>query len=156
LPPRLILITRFFQLLAEKKFSEADRLLKNVYSSFTSEWDKGYFEALQGMLLAAKSRDKHAFFNNMDLSNLEQIEEDMKAQLKLKVRDDRDRGFFRAWCDYLKLLPSVKALRREKLAQRTHHDSVEQGPKHYPQDEEGSYSSREELPATPYLSRIYV
>jgi hypothetical protein len=117
MPVSLILVTRFFQLLAEKKFSEADRLLKNIRErSSTSEWDRGYLEALQGMLLVAKSRDKYAYFNNLDLGNLEQVEEGMKAQLKLKVRDDRDRGFFRAWCDYVKLLANTKLLQARRAS----------------------------------------
>ena len=50
--------TRYLSLLYEKRIAEAQRILDKINLVITqSPWHKGYCNALEGMILALKSRD---------------------------------------------------------------------------------------------------
>lgn len=63
------LVTRFFQLLVNRQFSEAERELERLKQKMQkTEWNRGYFRALYGMFLSRKANgDSYAFFSKMDL-----------------------------------------------------------------------------------------
>ncbi len=52
-------VTRFFQLVTSRQFAEAERELERLRKSKVkkNEFDKGFFSALDGMILAQKSSD---------------------------------------------------------------------------------------------------
>jgi len=55
MPASRTFITRFLQLVAERKFAEAERMLERSKArTRKNEWNLGYFQALSGILLAVK------------------------------------------------------------------------------------------------------
>ena len=112
MPISRIFVTRFFQLATRRRFAEAERVLERIKLRVQeTEWNRGYFEALNGILLTQKSNDEYAFLQNLDLNNeneLKKYRREFLKQSRNKIHADYDRGFFAAWADYM--LTSKKAL----------------------------------------------
>jgi len=71
-----------------------------------TEWNRGYFQALNGILLTLKSNDEYAFLPNLDLNNeneLKKYRREFLKQSRNKIHADYDRGFFSAWADYMRV-----------------------------------------------------
>jgi hypothetical protein len=104
------LVTRFFQLVVNRQFTEAKRELERVKQKMhKTEWNRGYFRALYGMLLARRSNnnDSYAFFSKLDLSDktvLHGYRREFLEHVKNKLHGDFDRGFFSAWADCMRVL----------------------------------------------------
>ena len=104
---RRVFVTRFFQLLTDRRFAEAERILERVKKAKETEWDRGYFEALQGMILAKKSNDQYVFLSTVnpnDEDELKRYRREFLKHAKNKLHADYDRGFFSAWADYMRVL----------------------------------------------------
>ena len=104
-----ILINRILKLLIDRKLTDAGRVLEKLESNMTKkEWNKGYFNALQGMSIALKSKDsRYIYIHQIPTDDYQKIEEMRKEFLKQaqnSLHQDFDQGFFYAWSDYLKLL----------------------------------------------------
>jgi hypothetical protein len=57
MPISKIYVVRFFQLLKGRKFAEAERVLERVKNKINeTEWNSGYIHALEGIILAMKSK----------------------------------------------------------------------------------------------------
>jgi hypothetical protein len=73
-----------------------------------TDWNKGYYQALIGMLLTSRSsNDGYSFWSMLDtnsLSILQQYRRHFLSQLKQKYYEDFDRGYFSSWADYLRFL----------------------------------------------------
>ena len=66
------LVTRYFQLIVSRQFTEAERELERVKQKMQkTEWNRGYFRALYGMFLSRKNAasDNYSFFSKLDLSD---------------------------------------------------------------------------------------
>jgi len=105
-------VTRFFQLVAKRQFAEAERILERLRERIQkTRWNKGYFRALQGILLAQKSNnDRYAFLSNMSPTTEEQLKNyrrEFTKHAKNRLHADYDRGFFSAWADYMRLLSKI-------------------------------------------------
>jgi len=105
-------VTRFFQLAAKRQFAEAERVLERLKERIQkTRWNKGYFRALQGILLAQKSNnDRYAFLSNMHPTTKEELKNyrhDFIRQAKNSLHADYDRGFFSAWADYMRVLSKM-------------------------------------------------
>ena len=117
----VLYVNRAFRLLIDRKFTEAGRLLEKLELTMTEkEWSKGYFHALEGMILALKSKDsRYVYFNQIDTENSKTID-DVRTkfinQTQNVLHKDYDRGFFSAWSDYLKLLKKVILQNQKHLA----------------------------------------
>jgi hypothetical protein len=104
------LVTRFFQLVVNRQFTEAKRELERVKQKMhKTEWNRGYFRALYGMLLARRSNnnDSYAFFSKLDLSDktvLHGYRREFLEHVKNRLHGDFDRGFFSAWADCMRVL----------------------------------------------------
>lgn len=114
MPIPRVLVTRFFQLVTDRRFAEADRTLQRIkIKTHNTEWNTGYFTALQGIILAKKSNnDQYAFLSNMNSNETKELQRHRReflAQAKSKLQADYDRGFFSAWADYMRVL--VKTLK---------------------------------------------
>ncbi len=100
--------TRFFQLLSERRFSEAEREFKQLRNMMRkNDWSKGYAYALNGMLLAKKSSDGNLFLSNVnskDKNDLNEHHQEFSRLAKDGLNADYDRGFFTAWTEYLLFL----------------------------------------------------
>jgi hypothetical protein len=104
------LVTRFFQLILNKQFAEAERELERLKQKMQkTEWNRGYFRALYGMLLVRRSNnsDSYAFFSKLDVSDKEALQNfrrEFLNHVKNRLHGDFDRGFFAAWADFTRVV----------------------------------------------------
>jgi len=107
MPVYSALVTRFFQLLITKHFLQAERELERIKKKMhKTEWNKGYYTALDGMLIASRSNnDGYSFLSTADLHSLPSLQQYRRHflnQLKKKFYEDFDRGYFSTWADYMR------------------------------------------------------
>ncbi len=105
-------VTSFFQLITARQFAEAERVLERIKQKITmSERNKGYYQALYGMLLAQRNGDdRYAFLTSMDMSAKKELSESRREFLRQSqhlLNADYDRGFFEAWADYMRILAKI-------------------------------------------------
>ncbi|MCX8153357.1 MAG: hypothetical protein N3E52_02875 [Candidatus Bathyarchaeota archaeon] len=103
------LVTRYFQLLVNRQFTEATRELERLKQRMQkTEWNRGYFRALYGMYLSRKNNDDtYAFFAKLDLSDTEALHRYRREFLdhtRNGLHGDFDRGYFSAWADCMRIL----------------------------------------------------
>ncbi len=105
-------VTRFFQLVMDRQFAEAERTLQNLREKMRrTEWNRGYLRALYGMLIARKNSDPYVFMSNINLNDKKVLKKYMREFLKHSkngLHADYDRGFFSAWAEYMKALTKIK------------------------------------------------
>jgi len=97
------------QLLIQRNFAQAERALQRIKNEIPStQWHKGYYNALEGLLLAAKSSDKrYLYVKKINPEGNEKIDKLYKGFIKLSkapLQGDFDKGFFTVWAEYLKTL----------------------------------------------------
>jgi hypothetical protein len=125
------LVTRYFQLIVSRQFTEAERELERVKQKMQkTDWNRGYFRALYGMYLSRKSgaTDDYAFFSKLDLSDtaaLHAYRKEFLDHMRNGLHGDFDRGYFSAWADCMRILTrmnipnqqngSEKAAEEEKI-----------------------------------------
>jgi len=103
------LIERFFELLLDRKFAEAERTLEEYKASIKRMrgWSMGYLHALNGMMITLKSSgegDKYALLSQIlgKKINLKNCRKAISDHAKNKIHTEYDRGFFAAWLDFLR------------------------------------------------------
>jgi hypothetical protein len=107
------LVTRYFQLVVSRQFTEAKRELERIKQKMhKTEWNRGYFRALCGMLLARRSNnnDSYAFFSKLDLNDktvLHNYKREFLEHERDRLHGDFDRGFFSAWADCMRVLSKM-------------------------------------------------
>jgi len=107
------LVTRYFQLLINRQFTEAERELEKLKQRMhKTEWNRGYFRALYGMLLAQRSNNNgtYAFFSKLDLTDktvVNTYRREFLDHVKNRLHGDFDRGFFSAWADCMRVLGKI-------------------------------------------------
>jgi hypothetical protein len=105
MPISKIFVVRFFQLVKNRRFAEAERVLERIRQKTNeTEWNSGYLHALDGILLAQKSGDSYAFIKNVNFdeeTELKKFRKEFLHEYKNKIHADYDRGFFAAWADYM-------------------------------------------------------
>lgn len=113
MPVPSALVTRYFQLVVNRQFAEAERELERVKQKMhKTEWNRGYFRALYGMLLARRSNnnDSYAFFSKLDLNDktaLHGYRREFLEHVKNRLHGDFDRGFFSALADCMRVLSRI-------------------------------------------------
>jgi hypothetical protein len=104
------LVTRYFQLLVNRQFTEAERELERIKQKMQkTEWNRGYFRALYGMYLTRKSgsQEDYAFFSKLDFSDkiaLNAYRKEFLTHMGNGLHGDFDRGYFSAWADCMRIL----------------------------------------------------
>jgi hypothetical protein len=103
------LVTRYFQLLVSRQFTEAERELERVKQKMQkTEWNRGYFRALYGMYLSRRNNgDAYALFSKLDLSDkvaLHEYRREFLGHMRNGLHGDFDRGYFSAWADCMRIL----------------------------------------------------
>jgi len=106
------LVTRFFQLLVSRQFTEAERELEKVKQKMhKTEWNRGYFRALYGMYLSRRNNgDAYAFFPKLDLGDkaaLHSYRREFLEHTRNGLHGEFDRGFFSAWADCMRVLSRI-------------------------------------------------
>ncbi|MEM3641775.1 MAG: hypothetical protein QXH37_07645 [Candidatus Bathyarchaeia archaeon] len=113
MPVPSALVTRYFQLLINRQFTEAERELERIKQKMhKTEWNRVYFRALYGMLLARRSNnnDSYAFFSKLDLNDktiLTSYRREFLDHVKNRLHGEFDRGFFSAWADCMRVLSRI-------------------------------------------------
>lgn len=111
-PVPRIYTTRFFQLVTSRQFAEAERILERVKQKMhVSDRNRGYFQALYGMLLTMKNNDRYSFLSTADFTNkkhLKNYRKEFLSHMESRFHDEYDRGYFEAWSDYMKMLPRIE------------------------------------------------
>ena len=112
MPVQSALVTRFFQLLVNRQFTEAERELERLKQKMQkTEWNRGYFRALYGMFLSRKANgDSYAFFSKVDLDDkaaLHSYRHEFLDHVRNRLHGDFDRGFFSAWADCMRVLSRI-------------------------------------------------
>jgi hypothetical protein len=108
------LVTRFFQLVVNRQLTEAERELERIKQKMhKTEWNRGYFRALYGMMLARRSNnnnDSYAFFSKLEFGDraaLHSYRREFLEHVKNRLHGDFDRGFFSAWADCMRVLSKI-------------------------------------------------
>jgi hypothetical protein len=129
MPISQALVTRYFQLVVDRQFTESERELERLKQKMQkTEWNRGYFRALYGMYLARKSGDDYSFFSKIDLTDkptLHGYRREFLDHTRNGLHGDFDRGYFSAWADCMRVLtrldvpetrsPSVVETEKEHL-----------------------------------------
>ena len=108
MPPKSATKTRFFQLVLDRQFAEANRMLERIEKNLKDvEWDRGYLRALEGMILMEKSgkaRYTSVISSEiMERNTAKKHYNEFKKQMTSSFHADYDRGFFAAWSDFMKV-----------------------------------------------------
>ena len=108
-----VYVTRFFQLVTKRQFAEAERILDRIKQKIKmNERNRGYFQALYGMLLVQKNNDdRYAFLANHDFQDKKELlnyRHEFLRQSEYRLHGDYDRGFFSAWADYMRILSKLE------------------------------------------------
>ena len=119
MPISKMLVIRFFDFLKKRRFAKAESVLIQIRQKINeTEWNSGYLNALDGVLLANKTNDSYSFVTNADFSDEKTLKKSRKEflnQYKNKINSDFDRGFFAAWADYMLItLRELKKLKTEQ------------------------------------------
>jgi len=98
--------TDFLREIIEGKFASADRALQKIKTEVKAEdWQKGYINALEGILLASQSRnDKFTFITNLESNGVDKFVKMFTRISREKMQSEFDRGFFSAWAEYMQVL----------------------------------------------------
>jgi hypothetical protein len=109
MPVPQALVAHYFQLLVNRQFTEAERELEALKQKMQkTDWNRGYFRALYGMLLSRRTNgDGYSFFSTLDFADkagLHVYKREFAEHLNSKLHGDFDRGFFSAWVDCIRVL----------------------------------------------------
>jgi len=107
----LAFMTQFFHLVSQRKFAEAERILERITVRMKKrgeqEYNRGYLEALSGIILTYRSSgESYEFFSNLDLNDVEALKrhyKDFKENAQKRFHADYDRGYFSALADYMRV-----------------------------------------------------
>jgi hypothetical protein len=107
------LVTRYFQLIVNRQFTEAERELERLKQKMQkTEYNRGYFRALYGMYLSRKSNnDNYALFSKLDLTDkasLHMYRREFLEHTRNGLHGDFDRGYFSAWSDCMRILARLE------------------------------------------------
>ena len=113
MPISQALVTRYFQLIINRQFTEATRELERLKQKMhKTEWNRGYFRALYGMYLSRKTNgDMYAFFSKLDLTDKEVLHgyrREFLDHMRNGRHGDFDRGYFSAWADCMRILTRME------------------------------------------------
>ncbi len=113
MPVSQALVTRFFQLIVNRQYTEAERELERVKQRLQkTDWNKGYFRGLYGMYLSRRANgDGYSFFSRIDMTDraaLHAYRREFLEHVGSRVHGDFDKGFFSAWADCMRVLSRME------------------------------------------------
>ena len=130
MPISQALVARYFQLIVNRQFTEAERELERVKQKMQkTEWNRGYFRALRGMYLSRKSNnDSYALFPKLDLSDkpaLHEYRREFLDHMRNGLHGDFDRGYFSAWADCMRILSRMDIPSSQRSDQIAEKETIE-------------------------------
>ncbi len=112
MPVPQALVTRYFQLVVNRQFTEAERELERLKQKMQkTEWNRGYFRALYGMYLSRKSNDDYSLFSKLDFSDkvtLHAYRREFLQHMTNGLHADFDKGYFSAWSECMRILARIE------------------------------------------------
>jgi hypothetical protein len=125
------LVTRFFQLIANRQFTEAERELERLKQKMQkTEWNRGYFRALYGIFLARKGNgDSYILLSRMDFDDkpsLHSYRREFLGHVRNRLHGDFDRGFFSAWADCMRVFSRIQVPHNVTVPNTTNGTAEEQ------------------------------
>jgi hypothetical protein len=91
-------IDKYLRLVIERKIADAEKELDDLRPKITdTTWNRGYFKALEGLLLTRKSNDDHYLFfakKEFDRKSLKTIMKEFGEYAESPLYGDYDRGYF--------------------------------------------------------------
>lgn len=98
-------IISFFDNVEDRKFTDASRMLQSLKKKKfgDKEFVEGYMNALDGILLSARTGDERDFLNRapFDTKNMKEYKKKFSDLVKNGVHSPFDVGFFLAWSDFI-------------------------------------------------------
>ncbi len=130
MPISQALVTRYFQLIVNRQFTEAERELERLKQKMQkTEWNRGYFRALRGMYLSRKNNnDSYALFPKLDLSDkaaLHEYRREFLDHMRNGLHGDFDRGYFSAWADCMRILSRMDVAPPQRSDQSAEKEAIE-------------------------------
>jgi len=130
MPISQALVTRYFQLIVNRQFTEAERELERLKQKMQkTEWNRGYFRALRGMYLSRKNNnDSYALFPKLDLSDkaaLHEYRREFLDHMRNGLHGDFDRGYFSAWADCMRILSRMDVAPPQRSDQNVEKEAIE-------------------------------
>lgn len=114
------MVTRFFHFLVNRHFADAKRELERIEEKMhkssdkahKSEWNRGYFRALFGMLVEQRSNNgEYAFISQLDFTDMKALKgyrKEFQAHVQNRLHEDFDRGYFSAWAECMRVLSKLQ------------------------------------------------
>lgn len=104
-----VLTKRYMKLLIDRKITVAEKVLEKIREeSSQTQWHRGFYNALEGMVIGLKSRDsRYVYINRIDpkdIQGMKRLKREFSKQLRSSLQGDFDKGFFTAWLEYVKAL----------------------------------------------------
>lgn len=117
------LLNNIFQLILDRRFSEAEMSLEEIEARFKEEgydeFKRGFIQALRGIILTYRSNDQDIFLNVLDSNNsdaLKKCYEEFLKDSRNRLHGDYDRGFFLALANYIHfMLKRAGSSRRDNI-----------------------------------------
>ena len=102
------LTTRFIGLLNERKMTEADKVKEKIREELKSiPWHRGYYNALEGIATALRSKDNQYLYihriDHNDKKGINRLQKEFSKQSKSPLQGDFDKGYFTAWLEYIRI-----------------------------------------------------
>jgi hypothetical protein len=131
MPVPQALVTRYFQLVVARQFTEAERALEQLKQKMQkTEWNRGYFRALYGILLSRRTTsDTYSFFSKLDLTDVPALHSYRREFLDHTcngLHGDFDRGYFSAWADCMRVLARMEIVATQVQKPEKADDEAEQ------------------------------
>ena len=109
MPMPKTLVTRYFQLIVKRKFTEGLRELERINIKMQkTDWNRGYYQALHGMYLSQKNtNDGYSFFSKFDFTDntiLHKYRREFLEHTRNGLHADYDRGYFSAWAGCMRVI----------------------------------------------------
>jgi hypothetical protein len=89
--------------------TEADKIKEKIREGLKSiPWHRGYYNALDGIAAALRSKDnQYLYINRIDPKNkkkINQVQKEFSKQSRSHLQGDFDKGYFTAWLEYIRIL----------------------------------------------------
>ncbi|MEM3955838.1 MAG: hypothetical protein QW424_03690 [Candidatus Bathyarchaeia archaeon] len=100
-------LKEFFETILDRRFSEADEILKGIevnVREVNNDFMRGFFQGLRGIFYMHKSGDQDTFLGKLDLNNVDALRKyynEFLENSKRKLHSDYDRGYFLALAEYI-------------------------------------------------------
>lgn len=105
-------VKQYFQLLLEKKLTDAGKALEQIRQSFdSSESGLGYLKGLEGLLLGSRSTDdQYLYFNRIEMTSKHatEIKREFQAEATNELQAPYDKAYFEAMTDFMREIIKAK------------------------------------------------